>query len=161
MRLGTLFLCLSLLLATSVRAEEVDDSFFRDYFGLCNLLESHGIEPVSVNWAAIEPACLGLKTETDQVLYNRCLYEKALDGADFPADSNSCNAKARADFPDALLSGQPQITITKQSGVTNIYQPALSGADLNTKRDAAYDECMSSKGWRDPNNALRGRVSHH
>jgi hypothetical protein len=155
MRYGILVI-LGLLLVSPAQAGD-KDVFFQNYVGVTKLLRARGVEPVGVNWGAIQAMCLGLKIEKDPVPYNRCLYEKALDYADYDNDNDTCNARARAEYPDRLLSGAATIRITRDNEETNVYERALSLDELRFKRLGAFDACMSNKGWRDAQSPARGR----
>lgn len=158
-----ILLALVLLFARPTLAHEAssgDDVFFQNYVGMTKLLRTRGVDPITVNWGSIQAVCVGLKIENNLVPYNRCLYEKAIDYADFDNDRDTCNARGRAEFPDRLLSRQPSVFIAGDRGNKAIYEQPLTQADLRFKRLDAYDECMSRKGWRDTGFAARGRRSY-
>ena len=133
-----------------------------DYNSLTQSLRAHGVEPTKINWATIQPLCLGLKTTAaDQTPYNRCLYEKAVNSSQYQSDSKTCTQSARADYPDNLLSTQTQVNVTQNGGTTTsstTNQAPLTIKDLEAKRHAGFLTCMSAKGWQDPNDPSRGRT---
>mgnify|MGYP003386493286 FL=1 len=155
-----ILLAIAMLLAQPAFARDTsssDDVFFRNYVGMTKLLRTRGVDPITVNWGSIQAVCIGLKIENNLVPYNRCLYEKAIDYADFDNDRDACEARGRAEFPDRLLSRQPSVFIAGDRGNKAIYEQPLTLEDLRFKRLDAYDECMSRKGWRDTRFAARGR----
>ena len=158
-----ILVAIAILLARPTYAHDLsgsDDSFFQNYVTMNKLLRTRGVDPITVNWGAIQAMCIGLKTEKNLVPYNRCLYEKAIDYADFDNDRYACDARSRAEFPDRLLTNQPSVIIAGTRSTRAIYEQPLTLDDLRFKRIDAYDECMSRKGWRDTRFAGRGRRSY-
>ena len=163
MRLCAAFvLTLSLLLAmpaAAAKLEAGEEVLLNNWNNLNKLLRSRGIETTRVDWAAIGPLCLGLKTETDQVAYNRCMFIKAVDTVIFKSDTNVCRSRASSDFPNSMLTSQT-VVVTKYdndaSKTTTITYPTLSQDDLTAKRNDTYESCMSERGWRDTHNPLLG-----
>lgn len=130
----------TLLLPLQAFAFTPDDALMRDYAGLTKALKANGIDPAFVNWYGIEPMCLGLKTERDQVSYNRCRFEKAGDWVAFNDNSRDCSTAGFYERPIA----------------TTHYQ--LSRGEVRRERNASYIGCMREFGWRNPSNWQHGRA---
>lgn len=130
------------LLSLPAFARNEDDSQFKDYISLTKTLRANGVDPVHVNWPSIELMCLGLKTERNQVPYNRCRFEKATDSWDYPGDSAACNDAAHAAVKPSVVVG---------NGVTTVVQPGNAGEAIT------FDSCMRARGWISPRNVERGR----
>ena len=130
------------LLSLPALARDMDDAQFKDYMSLTKALRASGVDPVHVNWPAIEGMCLGLKAERNQVPYNRCRFEKATDSWDYPTDAAACKDAGRASTKPTVVVG---------GGVNTVIQPDDSGEVF------AFDSCMRARGWINPQNAGRGR----
>jgi len=153
-------LVLAMLLAGTAHAQPIgNDVFFKSYAGVTKLLRANGVEPSTLRWGPIEAQCIGLKLDNDPVPYNQCRYQKAIDLVDFDNDRNACNARAKGEYPDRLLSGAATLSITRNDKVTNIYERVLSHDELRFKRLGAFDACMRNKGWRDTGSSARGRIT--
>lgn len=127
-----------------------------DYTSLVKQLRIHGVEPSRVPWAKVEAACVALIK--DEVEYNHCRYDKALDSEYYTTDSKLCRNRARADWPEALTQRQPQLSVAQNGQtVTSLSQPSLTTQDLTAKRNATFEDCMSARGWRDTYNFVLGR----
>lgn len=153
-------LVLAMLLVSPAHAQlSGNDVFFKNYEGVIKLLRANGVEPSTLRWGAIEAQCSGLKLDKDPVPYNQCRYQKAIDLVDFDNDRDVCNARAKGEYPDHLLSGSATLSITRNDKVTNVFERALSPDELRFKRLGSFDACMSNKGWRDTGSAARGRIT--
>jgi hypothetical protein len=100
-----------------------------------------------------------LKEGPNEVAYNRCRFDKAIDGQLYYSDRTMCRTRANAEFPEALAIRQPDVTIGQGPGITptTISHAPLTKTDLTNKRNAAFDDCMVSRGWRDTRDPFMGR----
>jgi hypothetical protein len=148
------------LVATTTVANEPNPKLLKDYIGLSKLLKARGVDPVTVNWSPIEMACLGLKTEADQVDYNRCRYRMAVDNVQYGNDVRACKQAALAAYPKALKLNQPTkvaTRITNGKVITTLGETPLTASELKAGRAATLDNCMRQRGWNDPANWQAGR----
>ena len=148
-----------LFLPMVAQAQEVDASLLKDYIGLTKVLKSHGIDPVGVNWSPVEQACLGLKTETDQVPYNECRLRLVLDGVQYDDDARACNAEGVAAYPEALRVANATTVVTNSSGKSSaiVVNTPMTENEIQSGRLAQFDSCMHARGWNDSNNWQMGR----
>lgn len=141
------------------QAYEPDEALLRDYIGLSKALRANGIDPVHVRWVQIEPMCLGLKDEKNQVAYNRCRFEKAGDWAAYGDNRRDCDEGSLLEYPQPQRF--TQATVTNEDGtiasVTTAEGSYLSAAQLKRLRRASYVACMRDFGWKNPSNWQHGR----
>ncbi len=152
-------ICLLMLMPFAVQAQMVDASMLQDYIGLSKVLKSRGIDPVHVNWGPIEQACLGIKSETNQVPYNECRLRMALDAGQYDGDVRGCRAQGLAAYPDALRTAHASTVITNAQGVASplLVTVPMSVDEINAGREAQFDNCMRARGWNAPDNWEMGR----
>lgn len=152
-----------LLLISSISyAEDANPKFFKDWLTLSDLLRTKGIDPNSPSWATITPMCLPLRTSEDQVAYNRCLYEKAMDEYDFGYDNKRCAEKSEAKYPDSLLEVKGRsYSVVDSSGKVKLieekYREFNSWSELKKAREASFDDCMEQHDWRNNSTWTSGR----
>lgn len=158
-RFLTLLTCILLTAPLAAHAYEPDESMLKDYIGLTKSLRANGIEPINVQWVQIEPMCLGLKTEKDQVPYNRCRFEKASDWAAYGDNRRDCDEGSLLEYPQPQRFTQATVTNADGSvaSVTTAEGQYLSAAQIKRLRRASYVACMRDFGWKNPSNWQHGR----
>lgn len=149
---------------TTADAAPLTDDMLRDWNKLANYLRSQGIDPVSVNWRAISPLCVGLKDPKDVRPYHRCRYEKARDSHFHAVDRRQCAVKAKATYPDdyARLRATETIREVNADGKVRVFERVpepLSFQEIKNLREASIVECMQSFGWIDAGYWESGRRS--
>ncbi len=151
-----------ILLAASAMAQIAPDPRFKDWFSLSAALRASGIDPAGVNWLAIEPMCLSLKTEYDQAAYNQCKYAKARDAVAHGTDATACAQEAEGAYPNSLrLKRATQSAVIvegRQPGTLIEGQfPGISAGELKNLRRAYISRCMRASGWQSANDWQLGR----
>jgi hypothetical protein len=145
-------IALLMLTAFPAHAAYDESALLTDYIGLTKVLRSYGIEPAAVQWQDIETMCLGLKTETDQVVYNQCRLEKAMDQVTWRGDSASCDAESRTLYTSALGNPSRVLIVTrrgdKPADITTLTEAPLYAGDPAAARQYVFDRCMRDHGWR-------------
>ncbi len=145
-------------------AQTGDASPFRDYISLTTYMRSRGIDPISVDWNLIEPMCLGLRTETDQIAYNQCKYENALLNRFYGADRSRCDTASLAAYPERITRTTPieTVRVISTDGTDRTYERSANARTLRertTLRQADYSACMHESGWNDPDDWRLGKSS--
>ena len=146
-------------LATAAYAQENSPESFKDWLTVSDLLRTKGIEPSSPNWGTITPMCLPLKTTTDQVAYNQCLYEKAMDEYQWPIDNKFCDDRSKEKYPDSMMTSGRIVQYVGDDGSLLTGSAGLYGSwgQLQGDRKGSYQDCMAEKNWNDIDNWIAGR----
>ncbi len=144
------------------QTSQPDPKTFADWFTLSAALKAKGIDVTYVNWQAIEPLCLALKTQDSEIEYNKCRYEKAVWQHQFQLDNTTCNQQAISKLPNSLKFAPPAIntTIIGYDGRTKTIQNTVSpysDSDLKNARNSFYMDCMVGYGWSSPNDWTAGK----
>ena len=131
---------------------DYESVLLKDYIGLTKVMRSYGIEPATLAWRDIETMCLGLKTESDQISYNQCRLEKAMDQVTWRDDSAACNAESRALYPSVISNPSQAIIVNNRPGrqpsITTITEQPLYARNSVAARQYIFDRCMRDYGWR-------------
>lgn len=154
---------LLLIFPVNAQAEETDPKFFKDWLTLSDLLQTKGITPSSPSWASIIPLCLPLRTGTNQIDYNRCLYEKVMDEYQWPEDSKYCTDKAEMKYRENLAIEQTTRTviITEPNGKRRFIEEVVPSNNLLNyplkDRNFYYQDCMvMDMNWQNAGSWLMG-----
>ena len=147
---------LLLIGALALPAQASPDAAFADWNKLVGTLQRYGIAAHEVNWAAIEPMCLSLKTPYDQTEYNRCKFERAREQRVYQADYYACRTQAKGHYPRYLA--RRDLVETRIMGDSNGYgritqtiAEPIRGRELNELRAGGISACMQNLGWASPN----------
>lgn len=139
-----------------------DDSSFQNEVGMKNHLKSKGIDPLATDWFTIGQLCDGFKNAENEVAYNKCRYQKAMDAALHSSDRKQCFLRSKANYPDSFTREKhTEISYKsdgeKKSGVVERIINPISEKELEDLRYGAVIECMQNLGWASADNWKLGR----
>jgi hypothetical protein len=124
---------------------------FKDFKSTTNYMNSQGIDRSKIDWSPIDMMCMGLKSKTSEVQFNKCEYEKARDSLLHKADRSQCSVRAVASYPDSLkIPRTDTLSETDKDGKAHVFQrtmPPVSAAELEQSRIGSMVGCMQSLGW--------------
>jgi len=159
-RLIIILVCLLLALPAPARAERaaLDEAHFKDWITLSALLRSKGLDPVRINWLAIEPMCLGFKKQDSETLYNRCKYEKARDEAAYGGDAAYCRHQAVLVAPVGVHARRRIVhSASLRYEVVDNHFGTIPAHDYALLRENSFEGCMRGQGWISPYGWGQGR----
>lgn len=148
--------------AQSTQATDDRGDYFQSWSTLSAYMKSKGLNPTTTNWRVIEPLCIGLKTENDQRLYNKCKYEKARDSVIHQRDRKQCAAHAVATYPNRLAQTGRTETLqeTDKNGVVRTFQRVIEPTPVSELEALRYSDilsCMQQLGWNNADDWSEGK----
>jgi hypothetical protein len=154
--------------------EDQSDAVFKNKNQTLALLASEGIPHTSVITPEISAVCLGLSSNSNPVLYNKCIYNTTKNKVLYISNNKSCATASREEYPDLYLreklieiqANKPseakvqalEIDEAVKKSTSTIKIPPLKPSELASLRAGYIVKCMQQNGWNDPENWKLGKV---
>jgi hypothetical protein len=121
-------------------------------------LRNECIEIGAEDWLKIDNYCrfnIGSSSKDD---LNKCKYNTALKFDDYYHGLNLCSLEAESKYPDELLNKKKlidkkvQLDMKGTARFITKTEPSYSKSELIEARRTYISQCMTDKGWADPDN---------